>query len=346
MLACLNDAGWGNPSSVHAEGRRARRILDEARESLLSCIPMPAGSRVIWCSGATEASNILLQGIKSKGYRVLVSATAHPSATRCVPEESLLPVTAAGQIDLEHLEVRLRQGASSLVSAEWVNSETGIVQPVEALGQLVHHYGGLLHLDATQGLGQMPFPGLGLVHALSVSAHKTGGPPGTGALLLAPGVEPLPLMAGGTQEDRLRPGTPNLPGIAGFQAALEALEIPPPWSLWRSSLIRTIRERLPSVVVHGLPEDDTQAPHILSLALPGADHQVQLMHLDMAGIAVSAGSACTSGKTGPSRVLQAMGVPDALARQTIRVSWGWNSTPDHLDVFLDAWHNLKKDTSS
>lgn len=327
----------GNPSSVHAAGRQARRVLEEARRRLAE--PLGAApDRVVFTSGGTEANHLALLGVD--GPR-LVSAVEHPSVRDADPAAIPAPVDAEGRVDLAALARLLAERAPGIVSVMLANNETGVVQPVAEVARLARRRGARCHCDAVQALGKMPFTldGLG-VDLLTVSAHKLGGPPGVGALVLAPGLEPRALLRGGGQEGRRRAGTENLPGVAGFAAALDAS----PSTDWRR--VAALRDRLeagaralrPDLAVAGAGAE--RLPNTSCLVAPGRPAETQLMALDLAGVAVSSGAACSSGKVGPSHVLAAMGYPPELARCAIRVSLGWTTTEADVDRFLAVYPDV------
>lgn len=325
----------GNPSSVHGEGRRARARVEAARRQLAVLLDV-APDRVIFTSGGTEANHLALLGWS--GPR-LVSAIEHPSVLEAVPDAARIPVTTDGTVDLEALARLLDAQGPALVSLMLANNETGALQPVREAARLVHAKGGLLHCDAVQALGKVPFTLAELgADMVTVSAHKLGGPPGVGALALRGGLEPQPLQRGGGQEQRRRAGTENLPGIVGFGSALDHPIDGTRLRLLRDRLEAALAVRCPAVTVVGARTE--RLPTTSCLITPGLAAEVQLMALDLAGIAVSSGSACSSGKVGPSHVLAAMGLPADLARCAIRVSLGWTTTAEDVDAFVTALNRL------
>lgn len=322
----------GNPSSPHAPGRHARDLLERSRRALAAHLGV-AADRVVFTAGGTEANNLALLGLP--GPR-LVSTIEHPSVLEADPTALHAPVDAEGVIDLVTLEALLAEHRPRMVALMLANNETGVVQPVREAARLAHAAGALLHCDAVQAFGKLPaaLPDLG-VDTLSVSAHKLGGPPGVGALALGPQIEPSALLRGGGQESRRRAGTPNLPGIVGFATALELGRSWDAIERLRHELEHDALARCPGALVLGV--GTPRVPTITCLARPGRAGEVQLMALDLAGIAVGIGAACSSGRIGPSHVLSAMGVPSELARCAIRVSLGWNSSPADVAAFLAAW---------
>jgi cysteine desulfurase len=329
----------GNPSSVHAEGRAARAALETARDAVARRVGAGAG-RVVFTSGGTEAANAALSGALARAGRpapthLLIGATEHPcvAAGHRFPPDcvDVIPVDAAGLIDLVALEGLLARHADAgvLISVHAANNETGVVQPIRAIVALARTHGrALVHSDAVQAIGKIPvdFADLGL-DALTLSGHKFGAPKGIGALVLAEGVGlDAPILRGGGQEGRLRGGTENLPGIVGLGVAAELAE--PGDAARLASLRNGIEAGLaacaPDLVVFGAGAP--RLPNTLCFAVPGLDAATALMALDLAGVALSSGSACASGKVARSPVLAAMAVSPALAAGALRVSLGWNST--------------------
>ncbi|AWK86512.1 cysteine desulfurase family protein [Azospirillum thermophilum] len=336
MLQAMEIAG--NPSSVHAHGRAARRAVEEARATVAALVgAKPA--QVLFTGSGTEANNLALRGFP--GRRILVSAIEHDSVLAAEPDALRIPVTRAGAVDLEALDRLLADGAGpALVSLMLANNETGVIQPVAEAARLAHARGALLHCDAVQAAGRLPVE-LGALGAdlLTLSAHKLGGPAGVGALLVAEGLEPEALIRGGGQERRRRAGTENLLGIVGFGAAARAArdELP------LAGDLAALRDRLEREALAAAPQARVMGatlPRVANtscLVLPGLSGETQVMALDLAGVAVSAGSACSSGKVKPSHVLSAMGEDASTASSAIRVSLGWDSDEAAVDRFLEAW---------
>ncbi|MDP9196210.1 MAG: cysteine desulfurase [Pseudomonadota bacterium] len=329
----------GNPSSVHSFGRDARRIVEEAREQVAGALGTRPG-QVILTGGGTEANIMVLRGFP--GRRILVSAIEHDSVLKAVDSPVLIPVRPDGTVSLEVLQEMLAEGSgAALVSVMLANNETGVIQPLDRVVEMACRYGALVHTDAVQAVGKMPvdFSALG-VDLLSVSAHKVGGPPGVGALVVRDGLDIEPLLRGGGQERRRRAGTENVPGIAGFGEAMAALDslCPPDMALWRDRMESEILKQEPRVRICG--RESLRLPNTSCLLVPGIPASKQLMALDLEGIAVSAGSACSSGKLQASHVLRAMGLSEADASCAIRISAGWQTVPDHLDRFVEAWTSM------
>jgi cysteine desulfurase len=329
----------GNPSSVHGFGRAARRALEQARASVAALVGAQPDA-VLFTSGGTEANNQVLASVP--GPR-LVSAVEHASVLEAAPDAERLPVDAQGRVALERLAERLAGTRPALVSVMLANNETGVVQPVAEITRLARACGARIHCDAVQAAAKVnvDLRALG-VDFLTLSAHKLGGPQGVGAVVLGDGIEPVALLRGGGQERRWRPGTENLPGIAGFgracDLALEDQDLGRRTAALRDRLEAEIRAVAPSARICGAAAE--RLPNTSCLAMPGVSNQTQLMALDLEGIAVSTGSACSSGKVGPSHVLAAMGIEPAEAASAIRVSLGWASRDADVDRFVAAWTRL------
>lgn len=331
MLAAMDRTG--NASSVHGEGRSARQLLDEAREQVARALGVIA-PMVVFTSGGSESNNLALKG--TSAGRVLVSAIEHPSVIEAArasgrPVE-MIPVTADGLVDLAALDAMLA-GPQALVSVMLANNETGVIQPVRDVVALAQARGALVHVDAVQAMSKVPV-NFGLLGAdmMTVSAHKLGGPVGIGALILRDGLPVEPLIHGGGQELRRRAGTENLVAIAGFAAVAGE----------KLNHVNPLRDRLEAslegAVVFGAAA--SRLPNTTCFAMPGMNAETLLMAFDLEGIAVSSGSACSSGKVAKSHVLAAMGVAPDLAQAAIRVSLGWNTTAEHIDHFIAAWRKI------
>ncbi len=345
----------GNPSSVHAAGRNARAIVEQARADvavLVSARP----EDVIFTSGGTEANNAALtgaiQGAAEAGTRftrLFVSAIEHNSvlATARALEEraaglrlEVLPVTKDGVLDLEALRVALREGKGrTLIAVMAANNETGVIQPLADIRRLAKEAGALLLVDAVQAAGKIAlgFDEVGAEY-LTLSAHKLGGPQGAGALIVREGVPFTAQLLGGGHERGLRAGTENVAGIAGFGAAAKSTACADPKlrDRFESELKRVARD----AVIFG-----AQAPRLsntTNFAIPGIAAETALVALDLDGVMVSSGSACSSGKVKPSHVLAAMGVPEEISRCALRISFGWNSTEADVDAAIKALTKLRE----
>jgi cysteine desulfurase len=342
----------GNPSSVHAEGRQARRLVEDARASISGAVgALPRN--VVFTSGGTEANALALTpGLRRTSgppvERLVVSAIEHASvlAGGRFPTDATgsIGVTRSGVVDLERLRAVLEGGPPALVSVMLANNETGALQPVAEVAEIVHVAGGLLHVDAIQALGKIPF-NINTMKAdiVTLSAHKIGGPKGVGAMVLADGLVGFePLLRGGGQELGRRAGTENVAGIAGFGAAVKAA-----MAALESDAIRLegLRNRLengvrqtPGAIVFS--NDVVRLPNTTLFTVPGLKAETAVIGFDLAGIAVSSGSACSSGKVQPSHVLEAMGFGPKLAQGAVRLSLGWTTSEAEIDRCLEAWRKL------
>lgn len=352
MLAALELTG--NPSSVHAEGRAARRAVEQARAQVATLVGADP-AEVTFTSGGTEANMLALSPGWSQapgaGFgRLLVSAIEHPSVAqggRFAPEQvASLPVTGAGIVDLDALRAALRTGPA-LVSVMLANNETGILQPIREVADLVHEAGSLLHVDAVQAPGRIECNIKELkADLLTISAHKLGGPKGAGALVRRPDLHlTQPLIRGGAQERGLRAGTEDVAAIAGFGAAAQAAAS---GRAAEAASMRHLRDRLeaglkaatPDVVIFGEGED--RLPNTTLFTHAGLRAETAVIAFDLEAVALSSGSACSSGKVQPSQVLLAMGVEPSLARGAIRVSSGYATTEADIDRCLSAWIKLQE----
>jgi cysteine desulfurase len=342
----------GNPSSVHAEGREARRVVEEARAAVAAAVgALPR--HVIFTSAGTEANALALSaGLRGPGgdpvERLLVSAIEHASVLaggRFTPDRvRQVRVGRSGVVDLDHLGALLADGPPALVSIMAANNETGALQPVAEAAGLVHAAGGLMHVDAIQALGKIPFD-INAMDAdlVSLSAHKLGGPKGMGALVVADRVAGLePVLRGGGQELNRRAGTENVAGIAGFGAAVKAaLQALPEDAARMLTLRKTLENGLRAVAGASIfAEDVERLPNTVLFTAPGLKAETAVIGFDLEGIAVSSGSACSSGKVQPSHVLSAMGYDPATAQGAVRLSFGWSTTPDDINRALEAWRKL------
>lgn len=339
-------AAGGNPSSVHRAGRLARRLIEEARDAVAALAGAEAPD-VIFTSGGTEANNLAVLGAVRGGLatRLVVSAVEHDSVRRPAEQAgvplTIAPVDRRGVIDLEALDAILaRGGGTPLVSVMLANNETGVIQPVAEAARLARRHGALSHCDAVQAAGKLALAWDRLdVDLLSLSAHKLGGPAGVGALVKRGGLALAPQMLGGGQDYGRRAGTENLSGIAGFGAAATAAlaELPGIAALGqlRDRLEQGVRAALPEATIYG-----AEAPRLVNTACIGlgtVPAETQVMALDLAGVLIGAGAACSSGKIRPSPVLIAMGESEISARAAIRVSLGWASTAADVERFLAAY---------
>ena len=331
----------GNPSSVHAFGRAARQVVEEARERVAT-LASARPADIVFTSGGTEANNLAILGCGRN--RILASAIEHPSVLEAADGIETIPVGTGGVVDLDALRSMLeRPGPPALVSLMLANNETGVIQPVAEAAALAHERGALMHCDAVQAAGRLPvdFAALG-VDLLTLSAHKMGGPKGAGALIVGEYVRLEPIIRGGGQERRRRSGTENLPGIAGFGAAAglvaPGLAAADELAKLRDALERRVIEEIPAARI--VARDSGRLRNTSCLALPGVPAETQVMALDLEGVAVSAGSACSSGKVRPSHVLRAMGLPDEIAACAVRVSLGPENGETDIQRFVNAWKTV------
>ncbi len=329
----------GNASSVHAAGRAARAVVEGARAQVAEMVgAIPA--QVVFTSGGTEANNLAIRGWQGP---VLASAVAHDSVLACV-DGPTIPVDQDGLVDLGALEQMLAAlGQPALISVILVNNETGVIQPMDGVVKIARKYLARIHCDAVQAVGKIPvnFAALG-ADMISLSAHKLGGPQGVGALVVAENLELKPLLRGGGQEKRRRAGTENVAGLAGFgQAAAlarEDLAQQERLALWRNAIERGILNIASDVVIAG-----AGVPRVANtscVVMPGVPSATQLMAFDLAGLAVSSGAACSSGKVAPSHVLRAMGYDAESALAAMRISLGWDSRPDDVNAVVQNWQML------
>ncbi|HXF53236.1 MAG TPA: cysteine desulfurase family protein [Hyphomicrobiaceae bacterium] len=338
----------GNASSVHAEGRRARALIEEAREEVAALVNARP-SEIVFTSGATESNNwvvgagwdtVLVAGIEHDS----VLAPAVFSATRCIE----LAVSPAGQVAVEAADQMLAEAGRrgrALICVQIANNETGVLQPVAEIATGARSAGVSFHTDAVQAVGRIPvdFANLG-VDFMSLSSHKLGGPKGVGALVIRDGLDLPPMLRGGGQERRRRAGTENVAAIAGFGAAAAAARR----ELCRAARLGELRDRVEQGVARLTPQavvlgaGAPRLPNTSCIALPKAAAALTVIKMDLAGVAIGAGSACSSGKLGVSHVLAAMGVAPALAEAAVRVSLGWNSEGRDVDAFLQAWDAMAR----
>jgi len=348
-------AAWdlpGNPSSVHAEGRKARRLVEDARAAVGGAVgALPRN--VVFTSGGTEANALALtpglrRGSGQPVRRLVVSAIEHASvlAGGRFPTDAIstVGVSGSGLVHPDRLRESLASAPPALVSVMLANNETGAVQPIAAVAEIVHAAGSLLHVDSIQALGKIPFS-INEMNAdlVTLSAHKIGGPKGVGAVAWAEGIEGLePLLRGGGQERGHRAGTENVAGIAGFggavKAAMAALKTDAP-------RLETLRNRLESGLrqtsgVLIFSENVPRLPNTTLFTVPGLRAETAVIGFDLAGVAVSSGSACSSGKVQPSHVLEAMGLGRELAQGAVRLSLGWSTSDADIDRCLEAWRRL------
>lgn len=344
MLAALDVVG--NPSSVHADGRKVRGIVEEAREKVARLVGAKP-SEVVFTSGASEANAWVMA---QPWRRIFVSNIEHDSVLAGARANSaeLIDISTdrRGVVDMARLAERIAanpEAGQGVIALQFANNETGIVQPVAEVAALAREHHLFMHCDAVQAAGRLPidFAALG-VQTLSLSAHKLGGPKGVGALVIRDHVDLVPLLRGGGQERRRRAGTENVAAIAAFGAAAEAAQK----DIAAAARIATLRDELEAAVHEATPDaliigsDAQRLANTSAIALPGKLAETLVIRLDLAGIAVSAGSACSSGKVGASHVLEAMGLPREIAASAIRVSLGNETTKEDIAAFAKAWRSI------
>ncbi|MGD0485373.1 MAG: cysteine desulfurase family protein [Gemmatimonadales bacterium] len=359
MLPFLGEEAFGNPSSAHRFGRQVRSAVEAARERVAAAVGAEP-REVVFTSGGTEADNLAVLGLAAaaapggdwSGLHLVSSPTEHKAVLAALHEAerrgacvTLLPVDRGGLVELAALDAalagKLPGGKPALVSVMWINNEVGTLQPVGAIAERCRAAGVPFHSDGVQALGKVAIDlREALCDALAISAHKIGGPKGTGALIVRGGRRPRPLIHGGSQQGGVRPGTENVAGIVGFGAAAELAAAEQPvkalsLAMMRDALEAMLRAAVPDAVVHGAGAP--RGPAILNISAPGTDSEAMLMHLDLAGVAAASGSACTTGSIEPSHVLEAMGVPRELAVAAVRFSVGALSKPEHAALVTERY---------
>lgn len=340
-----------NPASIHAAGLRAASVLEDARAALSRALAVPRAS-IVFTGGGTQSDNLAILGFarSHEGARIIVSAVEHKAVLHAAARTRIegarvdvLPVDADGVVNLDTAAEALENaaGGPALLSVMWANNETGVVQPVRELCDLAHRHGAVFHTDAVQAFGRVPVsPSEVPADLVTLTAHKLGGPVGIGLLIRTPGFALEPLAYGGSQEKGLWPGTQNPVGAAGFAAAarLAADEMAvaiPRWTELRRDLEARLVQAAPGVQIHG-SEASERLPHVLSAGLPGFDPAVFLTALDLEGIVVSSGSACSSGATKGSHVLEAMGIVPEGPYAVLRFSFGPATDAEDIAAAGDA----------
>ena len=355
MLPYLGKDAFGNPSSAHRFGRAARAGIEEAKRAIAEALDAEP-NQVVFTSGGTEADNLAIIGAalasKDRGgpFRVAVSATEHKAALAAAHavkhlggEEVILPVTASGLVEETQLAKAIEHGVA-VVSIMWVNNEVGTVQPVRPLAARCHEAGVLFHTDAVQAFGKVPVSLRDFNCALlTLSGHKIGAPKGVGALIVRDRKAVEAIIHGGGQQFGIRPGTENVPGIIGLGvaarlAAQEQQALAARLRELRDELERRLLAIVPDALINGWQSE--RAPHISNASIPGTDSEALLMHLDLAGIACSSGSACSTGSVEPSHVLTAMGVPRDLGVAALRFSFGKESSLEDVEAVTAAFPKI------
>jgi cysteine desulfurase len=326
---------WGNASSVHAQGRRLRNALENARDYTASLLNIKS-NRVCFVSGATESNNTILRGFQG---RVIVSAIEHDSVLKAREDLLVCPVTSEGFVNLEVLEdlIKSNVDAPLLISIMAANNETGIIQPLEKVKNLCRQYGAYFHCDSVQALGRMPLDFEG-IHFASLSLHKFGGLPGVGIMIVDPKVPLKPLLRGGGQEKFYRPGTENWLGILSVPPALE-LALAEDWEN-TEQLRNNFEKKISAMGAKIIGQGVMRLPNTTCVAMPGVTQENQVMAFDLEGIAISAGSACSSGKVRPSHVLKAMGFVESESKTFVRFSFGPHLTELESEKVAQVWHAI------
>ena len=351
MLPYLGKEAFGNPSSAHRFGRAARAGIEEAKRTIAEAVGAEP-NQVVFTSGGTEADNLAIIGAalaaRDRGgpFRVAVSATEHKAVLAAAHavrplggEEIILPVTASGLVEDAEIARAIDRGVA-VVSVMWVNNEVGTVQPVRQLAERCREAGVLFHCDAVQAFGKVPVSLRDIsCTLLTISGHKIGAPKGIGALIVRDRKAVEAIIHGGGQQFGIRPGTENVPGIialgtAARLAAEEQQSLAPRLRELRDELERRVLAIVPDAVINGWQGE--RAPHVSNVSIPGTDSEALLMHLDLAGIACSSGSACSTGTVEPSHVLTAMGVPRDLGVAALRFSFGKDSTMEDVEAVTAA----------
>jgi len=329
-----------NPSSLHRRGQEARKVLQDARDNVRSFIGVPDNKEIVFTSSATEANNLVMAGMKE--YQHVISAIEHPSILNSACNPHIIPVNKNGVVDLVELEKILNKlkGNKILVSIMMANNETGVIQPIKKITEIVHKFGAVCHTDAAQSIGKINvnMEDLG-VDLLTLSAHKFGGIVGSGVLIFDKKLEIKPIIFGGGQEKGLRGGTENIVAIAGLSAALHNI----PELLVKMKEIEVLRDQLEyelPTLTNIFGKNSERLPNTSCIYMSGVKNDVQLMNFDLNNIAVSNGSACSSGKIEPSYVLLAMGATKEQAECSIRISIGWETKCEDIKKIINCWYSI------
>ncbi|WP_265032943.1 cysteine desulfurase family protein [Wolbachia endosymbiont (group A) of Sicus ferrugineus] len=334
-----------NPSSLHKRGQEARKILQNARDNIRDALGVPSDKEIVFTSGATEANNLVMRGIA--GYLHVISAIEHPSILNSACNPYIIPVNQEGIVDFLELEKILSElkGNKAIVSVMMANNETGVIQPVKEIAEIAHKFGAICHTDTAQSVGKIKvnMEDLG-VDLLTLSAHKFGGVAGSGVLIFNKELAIEPIIIGGGQEKGFRGGTENIVAIAGLSAALQNITD----LLSKMDEVKELRDQLECELLNLASDirifgkNSKRLPNTSFIYMPGVKSDVQLMHFDLNHIAVSNGSACSSGKVEPSHVLLAMGATKEQAECSIRISIGPETKPQDIKKIVDCWYNIYK----
>lgn len=339
MIQAMQD--YGNPSSIHKQGRASKARIDNARDIIADHLEV-SPSQIIFTSGGTEANNLAISAAYKNNYTILKSAIEHESVSKNTLDCASIPVLKSGVINLPALEELLKtRKTTTLVSIMLANNETGVIQPIDQVVSLARQYGAKVHCDAVTAFTKVPFSFKNLtVDYLTISAHKIGGPKGCGALIIPLDEQLPPSLLGGNQEKGHRAGTENVLGIVGFACAVEDSKSDD----WR--VVESLRDHMESVILKGCSaakiygSESPRLPNTTFIGMPNIPAHTQLMAFDLEGFSVSSGSACSSGKVSPSHVLQAMGYTSDDSSQAIRISLGWSTTRKEVELFARTWLNL------
>ncbi|WP_341821071.1 cysteine desulfurase family protein [Wolbachia endosymbiont (group A) of Myopa testacea] len=334
-----------NPSSLHKRGQEARKILQDARDNIRDALGVPSDKEIVFTSGATEANNLVMRGIA--GYLHVILAIEHPSILNSACNPYIIPVNQEGIVDFLELEKILSElkGNKAIVSVMMANNETGVIHPVKEIAEIAHKFGAICHTDTAQSVGKIKvnMEDLG-VDLLTLSAHKFGGVAGSGVLIFNKELAIEPIIIGGGQEKGFRGGTENIVAIAGLSAALQNI----PDLLSKMDEVKELRDQLECELLNLASDirifgkNSKRLPNTSFIYMPGIKSDVQLMHFDLNHIAVSNGSACSSGKVEPSHVLLAMGATKEQAECSIRISIGPETKPQDIKKIVDCWYNIYK----
>ncbi|MGL9759381.1 MAG: cysteine desulfurase family protein [Wolbachia sp.] len=334
-----------NPSSLHKRGQEARKILQDARDNVRDAIGVSSDKEIVFTSGATEANNLVMKGMKD--YLHVISAIEHPSILNSACNPYIIPVNQEGIVDFLELEKILSEleGNKAIVSVMMANNETGVIQPIEKIAEIAHKFGAICHTDTAQSIGKIKvnMEDLG-VDLLTLSAHKFGGIAGNGVLIFNKKLAIEPIIIGGGQEKGFRGGTENIVAIAGLSAALQNIQD----LLSKMNEVKELRDQLECELldlasdIRIFGKNSKRLPNTSFIYMPGVKSDVQLMHFDLDHIAVSNGSACSSGKVEPSHVLLAMGATKEQAECSIRISIGPETKPQDIKKIVDCWYNIYK----
>jgi cysteine desulfurase len=328
-----------NPSSIHAAGRMGKKFIEDARRIISELFDVSSG-QIIFTSSATEANNTILKGFQ--GQTILVSATEHLSILSCGVPVNIIPVDQNGILKLDALEALLKNSDVGLVSVMFVNNETGVIQPIKEIADLVHKYGVLLHVDAVQAVGRISFTREAIdADFITISSHKVGGALGAGAIIFKPKLTVPKLIEGGGQEKRQRAGTENFAAIAAMGEAvrdsIHSIEEFQKLEIWRDEIETELLKT--DCVIFG--RHTTRVANTICFSNGGKNSQVLLIGFDLAGIALSSGSACSSGSVQESHVLKSMEQSSTLIQSALRLSMGWKTSRTDIEVFLKTWDKLR-----